>query len=161
MDDRGHHIMSHTEEGAGSEQGACPGSSRHTRRMRRKPGRASPGVRWEWLPWPGPGPSAASYVYLFILFSTLIRPSLEGKKSGQDPSVSCLDYRPNFQWQGLGQSIRVSETNTSCSKTVKIPLNARITLLVTRNANFRISAVSDFSPVLILTRKGLGLLVTD
>ena len=75
--------------------------------------------------------------------------------------TNIVDRRANFQWQGLGQRIRVSETNTSCSETVKIPLNARITLLVTRNANFRISAVSDFSPVLILTRKGLGLLVTD
>ena len=62
-----------------------------------------------------------------------------------------LDYSPNFQWQGLGQSIRVSETNTSCSKTVKIPPNARITLLVTRNAKFAISAVYDFPNDLILT----------
>ena len=129
MDDRGHQ-MSHT-----TCQPKGAGQARHAPRMRSKHRRSSSGVRWEWLPWPGPGPSTASYLYLFILFSTLIRPSLEGKIQVN------LDYSPNFQWQVLGQSIRVSETNTSCSKTVKIPPNARITLLVTRNANFTISAV--------------------
>ena len=60
--------------------------------------------------------------------------------------LTIVDRRANFQWQGLGQRIRVSETNTSCSETVKIPLNVRITLLVTRNANSWISAVYNFPP---------------
>ena len=38
----------------------------------------SSGVRWRRLPWPGPSLSISSLIQIFIVFSTLIRPSLEG-----------------------------------------------------------------------------------
>lgn len=38
----------------------------------------SSGVRWRRLPWPGPSLSISSLTQIFIIFSTLIRPSLEG-----------------------------------------------------------------------------------
>ena len=122
-------------------------------------GEPPPGWGGSGSPGQGRGPQQRhTCIFLYSFLHSSVHPS----KVRRAAKIQVyLDYRPNFQWQGLGQSIRVSETNTSCSGTVKIPLNARITLLVTRNANFRISTVYDFSTVLILTRKGLGLLVTD
>ena len=38
----------------------------------------SSGVRWRRLPWPGPSLSISCLIQIFIIFSTLIRPSLEG-----------------------------------------------------------------------------------
>ena len=42
--------------------------------------RSTSSSRWSRLPWPGLSPMLSSYQAIFIIFSILIRPSLEGKK---------------------------------------------------------------------------------